>query len=192
MINYSYTCRADSVQGTRQVGARQTCTAATVRTINSQEVIPDDVCSSSRGLHEKGRPRPPLRSLSVGSHRSKRRGTTLPRTTRTHLPQEGPSIMSPNKGRCTSKAMVSPDQGQPDTAIATLSSCRPVIHSSTGSIRGVRRAHHRPQPTEIICNREEQNYRLTERVKGISGNSGSGDTASSWQYRGRQRYGPVR
>jgi hypothetical protein len=76
-------------------------------------------------------------------------------------------------------------------AIATFSSSRPVVHSSTGSIRRVRRAHHRAQPAEIICNREEQKHSLTDGVKGTSGNSRPSDTASSWQYWGRRRYGPV-
>ena len=100
--------------------------------------------------------------------------------------------MSPHKDRCISKATVSPDQDQPDTAIATFSSCRPVIHSSKPSIRRVRRAHHRTQLAEIICNREEQNHPLTDGVKGTAGNSRSCHTASSWQYWGRRRYGPVR
>jgi hypothetical protein len=100
--------------------------------------------------------------------------------------------MSPHNDRCIPKATVSPDQDQPDTAIATFSSCRPVIHSSKASIRRVRRAHHRTQLAEIICNREEQNHPLTDGVKGSAGNSRLWHTASSWQYWGRRRYGPVR
>jgi hypothetical protein len=114
-----------------------------------------------------------------------------PKTARTYLPQEGPPIMSPHSDRCVSKATVSPDQDQPDTAIATVSSCRPVFPSSKGSIRRVRRAHHRTQATVIICNREEQNHPLTDGVKGTAGNSRPGEVASSCQYWGRRRYGPV-
>ena len=100
--------------------------------------------------------------------------------------------MSPHNDRCTSKATVSPGQEKSGTTIAAFSSSRPVVHSSTGSIRRVRRAHHRTQATEIICNWEEQNHPLTDGVKGIWRNSRPCDTASSWQYWGRRRHGPVR
>jgi hypothetical protein len=144
-----------------------------------------------RGLHEKGRPWPLFDHSRLPA--MDRRGTGRPsHTARTYLPQEGPIDMSPHNDRCTSQAKVSPDRDQPDMAIATFSSSRPVIHSSTGSIRRVLRAHHRTQLAEIICNREEQNHPLTDGVKGTAGNSRPCHTASSWQYWGRRRYGPVR
>jgi len=99
--------------------------------------------------------------------------------------------MSPHNDRCTSQATVSPDQDQPDTAIATFSSSRPVIHSSTKSIRRASKTHHRARMTEIICNREEQNHPRTDGVKGIGRNSRPFETAASSQYWGRRRYGPV-
>src|SRR3984957_9715335 len=99
-----------------------------------------------------------------------RRGEGRPSPDRLDVPtEEGPSIMSPLNDRRTSKATVSPDK----------------------SIRRVHRAHHRAQPAEIICNKEEQQHSLTDGVIDNSGNSRPSDTASSWQYWGRRRHGPV-
>lgn len=191
MINYNYTCRADSLQGTRQVGAQQAYSVITVRTINRQEVTPDDAHGTSHQTHAR-RAAPVTSPITLGWQPSIDEVRGRPSQDRSDIPpQEGPSTMSPHSDRCTSKAKVSPDQDQPDTANATLSSCRPVIHRSTGSIRGVRRAHHRAQPAEIICNREDQNHPPTDSVKGISGNSGPGEVPSSCQYWGRRRYGPI-
>lgn len=178
---------AGSVQGTRQLGRRRSRSPPQVRMINRREVTPDDACRTS---HEKGRPcylSDHFRLAAID-----RRAGRRPSQDRSDIPtEEGPSTMSPHNDRCTSKATVSPDQDQPDMAIATFSSSRPVVHSSTGSIRRVRRAHHRTQATVIICSGEEQNHPLTEGVKGTAGNSRPGEVASSCQYWGRRRYGPV-
>ena len=99
--------------------------------------------------------------------------------------------MSPNNDRCTSQTPVSPHRDQPDAVGATFSSSRPVIRSSRQSLRHVIKTHHRVYALGIICNREEQKYSLTDSIKGISGNSRPFDTASSCQYWGRRRYGPV-
>jgi hypothetical protein len=190
MINYNYTCRAGTVQGTGQVGIRQTCSAMTVRRPTSKRSSRTTFCSSSRGSYEKGRPHTSPITLGWQPSIEEGRGDP-PKTARTYLPLEGPSIMSPHNDRCTSKGTVSPDQDQPDTAIATFSSSRPAVHSSTRSIRRARIAHHRTQPSRIICSREEQNRTLTDGVKGIRRNSRPCNTASSWQSWGRRRYGPV-
>src|ERR1700722_11684757 len=79
MINYNYTYRADIVQRNPTTRARQTCSATTVRRINRQQVTPDHDCRTSLMRLRDGPPRLPLRSLSVGSHLSKRRGGDPPR-----------------------------------------------------------------------------------------------------------------
>ena len=99
--------------------------------------------------------------------------------------------MSPHNDRCTSQSTVSPDQDQPDTAVTAFSSSRPVIHSSTGSIRRVSKAHHRAHATEIILYREDGNQSRTDGMKGTWRNSRPFDTASRSQYWGRRRYGPL-
>ena len=178
---------AGSVQGTRQPGRRRSRLPPQVRTINKREVIPDDECSTS---HEKGRPCRLFDHSRLAA--TDRRGEGRPSQDRLDVPTaRRASIMSTHKDRCVSKATVSPDQDQPDAAIVTFSSCRPVFPSSKGSIRRVRRAHHRTQAAVIICNREEQNHPLTDGVKGTAGNSRPGEVASSCQYWGRRRYGPV-
>lgn len=66
--------------------------------------------------------------------------------------------------------------------------CKWLPHLGDPALRSVAS---RTQATKTICNREEQNHPLFGGEKGVSGNSGSCDTASSWQYWGRRRYGPV-
>jgi hypothetical protein len=172
-------------------GTGQPAQPTQIGKIDSQQVTPGRRWQSLADAHTR-RAAPASSPITFGQQPSiEEPGGDPPKTTRTYLPREGPSTMSPHNDRCTSKATVSPDQGQPDTAIATFSSGRPVIQSSTGSIRRVRRAHHRPEPAKIICNREEQNHPLTDGVKGISGHSRPSDTASSWHYWGRRRHGPV-
>jgi hypothetical protein len=193
--SYNYAYRPDSVAGSA-LGV--TCGNSAVANPGrhsedtDRKATFDGANSNSLRFIREGPPLLPLRSLQVCQPWIEEARSDPPKTARTYLPQEGTSIMSPHNNRRISQATVSPDQDQPDTAIATFSSCRPVIHSSKGSIRRVRRTHHRTQATVIICNREEQNHPLTDGVKGISGNSRPCDTASSWQYWGRRRYGPVR
>jgi hypothetical protein len=96
--------------------------------------------------------------------------------------------MSPHNDRCTSGARVSPDQDQPDTAVATFLSSRSVARSSVESIRRVSKAHHRVRAIEITFDREARNHTRTHRVKG---NSYPCDTTSHCQYWWRRRYGPA-
>ena len=169
MINYNYTYRADIVQR------------------NPTTRGPTDVLGhhGQKDQQATGHPGPRLPYLTdaparwaapvtspitLGWQPSIEEARGRPSPDRLDVPtEEGPSIMSPLNDRRTSKATVSPDK----------------------SIRRVRRAHHRAQPAEIICNKEEQQHSLTDGVKGTSGNSRPGDTASCWQYWGRRRYGPV-
>jgi len=155
-----------------------------------QEAIQTDVNDLTERRTREGPPQLPLRSLRLPA--TDRRAKGRPSQDRSDVPTVRRAIdMSPHNDPCTSQATVSPDQDQPETAIAAFSSSRPLIHSSIESIRRASKAHHRARVTEIICNREEQNHPRTDGVKGTWRYSRPFDAASS-QYWGRRRYGPAR